>query len=128
MKTIDWSKADAWIDSYLAHITDENNIPGRFGRTWLELEAEKVGLVQDGRGWEFGESHAAWYAALIRTGRLRAVNRVEIRVLNRDQRDKPTTQKTINKLRGGRMRDTVTARMLETMLETASRYLPRGAK
>jgi hypothetical protein len=117
LKTINWTKANAWIDSYVTHITNPNDIPNRFGRTWLELEAEKVGLVQDGRGWKFGESHAAWYAALIKTKRLHKVNSIEKQVLNKNTIGKPTTLSTVRKLLNGRLRDTITASMLQTMLE-----------
>jgi hypothetical protein len=116
MKTIDWTKANDWIDSYIAHITNPNDIPTRYGRTWLELEAEKVGLVQDGRGWQFMECHAAWYAALIGTGRLYKVNSLEKQVLNKNQMDKTTTLSTVRKLLNGRSRNTITASMLRSML------------
>ena len=117
MKAIDWTRADEWIDSYVSRLNDPNELVGRIGRTWLEHEAEKVGLVADGWGWEFGESHAVWYAALIKTGRLYKVNSLEKRILNRNQRDKPTTLSTVRKLLKGRLRDTVTGAMLRAMID-----------
>jgi len=112
MQTINWAKADAWIDSYISHITNPNDIPARFGRTWFELEAEKVGLVANGRGWKLMECHAAWYAALIRTHRLHKVNRIEKRLFSQ----KTTTLSTVRKLLNGRLRDTATASMLRNMI------------
>jgi ribosomal protein L28 len=116
MQTINWEKADAWIDSYVQHISNKNDIPTKYARTWLELEAEKVGLVQNGRGWEFGESHAAWYAALIKTKRLHKVNRLEKEIFRTN--NQRTTLSTVNKLLKGRMRDTVAAYLLRKMLGT----------
>jgi hypothetical protein len=113
---VDWSKSQAWVDSYVSNLMDPNQIPGRLGRTWMECEAQRVGLVNDFRGWKLGESHAAWYAALIRTGMLHKVNRLEKKIL-RIRRGSRTTLITVRALLNGRLHDTVTAHFLRAMLE-----------
>jgi len=113
MKKIDWSKSNLLVDSYLNHLHNPDEIPGKFGRTWMEFEAQRLGIVESARDWKFGESHALWYACLIRNNRAYEVNRAEKAVGLVKGR---TTLGTIRQLRRGRMRDTVTARMLEEMM------------
>jgi hypothetical protein len=125
MKKINWTKANAWIDSYLTHITNPNTIPCRFGRAWLEQEAVKVGLVEDdGQSWEFMESHATWYNALINTGRLYLVINTEKAVSNRGQKGEPTTLDAVRDLLSEEKRNTLAANVFRDVLTAVGDISP----
>ncbi len=111
---IDWSRADLVVSEYVARLSDENQIAGNVGRTWLEFCMQRNGLIRDVRSLSLGQTHAIWYSALLKTKRLREVNSLEKRVL-RLPKGVRTTQKTITACRNGRLRDTVVARMLREM-------------
>lgn len=110
MKTYDWTKAQAVVDAYLDALK-ENHIL-RLGRSWMEIQMAKLGLVESWRDWQFMESHAAWYACLIRTKSIGKVTKAES-----DNQHKPSaTSKTIRKIRYGAARGTPVHNLLEEML------------
>lgn len=71
----------------------------------------KAGLVSDWRGFQFGESHAAWYACLIKSRAIGKVTAAE----SAKQSNPSKTSATIKKLRS-KHRNTATGLFLERML------------
>lgn len=111
MKKYDWSKAKAVVNAYLTALND--NHPLRLGRSWIEVQMANCGLVQDWRGWQFMESHAAWYACIIRTKSIGKVTKAES-----EKQSRPSgTAKTIKKLRFGRLKGSHASVLLERLLE-----------
>jgi hypothetical protein len=110
MKTYNWTKAQAVVDEYMKAL--EAKHPLQLGRSWIEIAMARVGLVDDWRGWMFGESHAAWYACLIRTGNITRVTKME----SSKQSNPSGTAKSIQKLRKGTLRGSPASRYLEEML------------
>jgi hypothetical protein len=111
MKAYDWTKAEAVVAEYLKAL--ETTHPLRMGRTWIEGAMGKAGLVADPiNGWEFGESHAAWYACLILSRSITKVCRRESELMTHPSK----TATTIRRLRNGNLRDSVAARLLERMI------------
>lgn len=110
MKSYDWSKAQSLVDAYLNALQDKHSLC--LGRTWLEVKMAEVGLIESWRDFKFGESHAAWYACLIRTRNIGRVTKAE----SNNQRKPSKTAETIRKIRFGRLRGSPTSQYLETML------------
>jgi hypothetical protein len=109
MKTsYDMSRANAVIDEYLGALADSSKIPGRIGRTWLEFCMERNKMIPDVRKLGFGESHALWYAALVRTKRLREVSRAERAAMPNSPTKTETTVRNFFK-RGSKNFNTITA-------------------
>jgi len=112
--TPDFSKARLVVDEYISELTNQNKIPGRIGRTWIEFCMQRSGLISDVRAFRFGESHALWYACIVKSRSLTRVANAENLVFRR----RSQTKATIKKLIDGRMRDTVTAGYLREFLIT----------
>lgn len=117
MKTkFDLSKSNAVIDEYLRELSDDQNkIPGRIGRTWIEVCMERNGMIPDVRQLGFGESHAIWYAALWITGRLREVTNAERKALpNHHARTETSVRRMLK--HGARGFDTITGRYFRELI------------
>lgn len=113
MKTYNWTKAQVVVDEYLKAL--ETKHPLQLGRSWIEIMMARVGLVADWRDWQFGESHAAWYACILLS---RSIGKVTKRESEKQSRPSETA-KSIRKVRFGRLRGSPTAIFLEAMLKDA---------
>jgi len=120
MKTYDWTKARTVVHGYLEAL--ETQHPLRLGRTWIEASMAKAGLIEDSRFTEFGESHAAWYACIIKC---RAIGRVTD-AESAKQTHKSKTATTIRKIRNGSLRSSPTAALLEKMLNSDGKRVTRS--
>ncbi len=117
MKTADFNftNASAAIDEYLRELNRPDKIPTQISnRVWIEFLLERHGILADVRKLSFGQSHAAWYACLLKTGRVRQVSRAESSVFRRP--GSRTTESTIRRLTKGDLRSSVTGAVLSDLL------------
>ncbi len=113
---IDFSKAPQVVAEYERELSREDVIPTKIGcRSWVEFCLERNGVIHDVRALRFSESHAIWYACLIKTGAVRRISRMEKRLrLNVWGR---STEGTIRRMLKGNLRDTIAAVYLRGFLE-----------
>jgi len=107
---LNFDNAQKLVEVYLAELQHKDTM--QLGRTWLEVQMGKVGFAPEyhSQKWQFGESHAAWYAALIYTRNITRVTKAE------SIRRPSKTAKTIKRLNGGNLHNTATGNHLERML------------
>lgn len=118
LKTADFnfSNARAAIEEYLTELARTDRIPTQISnRVWIEFLLERHGIIPDVRKLRFGQSHAAWYACLLKAGSVRRVSRAESAV-GLVRPGARSTESTIRRLTKGHQTSTVTGVELNAMM------------
>ena len=113
---IDLNAARAAISEYVAALQDPSRLSSTLNRTWMECLLLRHEVVPNASKFSIGESHAVWYACLLKTKQLNGVSRME--VSTRRSRGR-TTETTVRRLLDPRSIQgrTITGMMLRELMK-----------